>query len=434
LTTAEATGTPAITKDQLAALAALANSDGEAQLNSRGWTGSLTLAADSLRYRLDIASGRFTPAQDQVPGEPSEGVHVVITGTAEHWAGMLSPVPPPGLTDVSGGIFLGMTLEPRPLPSHLLLAVRRVTELLRHLTNGTDPKPQVSRDVRPHGTFDAAQGRYVHLHIDGQDHRLYFEEAGSGIGLLCQHTAGADGRQWRHLLEDERVTSRFRVISYDLPYHGKSLPPNGTAWWANEYRLTRDYLMQVPIALAGVLALNRPVFLGSSVGGMLALDLARFHPESFRAVVSCEGALHAMGDQAPRRTTDGTSVTGSDPAQHAAAMMAFMAPTAPEAYRQETRLHYAQGAPGVFLGDIAYFSGDHDLRGQGHLIDTSTCPVYMLTGEYDFMTMPQSRRAAAEIPGAIFAEMPGLGHFPMSEDPARFIGHLLPVLDAIAAD
>ena len=52
-----------------------------------------------------------------------------------------------------------------------------------------------------------AVGRYVHLDIDGLDYRVYFEEAGEGIPLLLQHTAGADGRQWRHLLED-RTSAR----------------------------------------------------------------------------------------------------------------------------------------------------------------------------------------------------------------------------------
>jgi hypothetical protein len=33
-------------------------------------------------------------------------------------------------------------------------------------------------------------------------HRLYFEEAGYGIPLVCLHMAGADGRQFRHLLAD----------------------------------------------------------------------------------------------------------------------------------------------------------------------------------------------------------------------------------------
>ena len=41
--------------------------------------------------------------------------------------------------------------------------------------------------------FDSATGRYTYLTIDDAEYRLYFEEAGTGeIGLLLQHTAGAD--------------------------------------------------------------------------------------------------------------------------------------------------------------------------------------------------------------------------------------------------
>ena len=73
--------------------------------------------------------------------------------------------------------------------------------------------------------FDATVGRYVYLELDGTEHRVYFEEAGEGIPLLLQHTAGADGRQWRHVLEDAALQKQFRLIAYDLPYHGKSVPP-----------------------------------------------------------------------------------------------------------------------------------------------------------------------------------------------------------------
>ena len=48
--------------------------------------------------------------------------------------------------------------------------------------------------------FDKAVGRYVHLTIDDIEYRVYYEESGSGIPLLLQHTAGCDGRQCRHLL------------------------------------------------------------------------------------------------------------------------------------------------------------------------------------------------------------------------------------------
>jgi pimeloyl-ACP methyl ester carboxylesterase len=166
---------------------------------------------------------------------------------------------------------------------------------------------------------------------------------------------------------------------------------------------------------------------------MLALDLARFHADDFRAVIACEAALYMGGEIKAAPEDAALSMDAdADPALHAASMMSWMGATAPEAYRQETRLHYAQGAPGAFPGDIYYFSTDHDLRDEAHLIDTSRCAVHMLTGEYDFATLPASEVAAKEIPGVTYEVMRGMGHFPMSEDPERFAAYLLPLLDGIA--
>jgi len=41
--------------------------------------------------------------------------------------------------------------------------------------------------------FEPAIGRYLHLDLLGKPHRLYVEEAGTGIPLLCLHTAGSTG-------------------------------------------------------------------------------------------------------------------------------------------------------------------------------------------------------------------------------------------------
>ena len=58
--------------------------------------------------------------------------------------------------------------------------------------------------------FADVTGRYLYVTVDGIEYRVYFEEAGAGIPIVLQHTAGADGRQWRHVLEDEWITSHFR--------------------------------------------------------------------------------------------------------------------------------------------------------------------------------------------------------------------------------
>jgi pimeloyl-ACP methyl ester carboxylesterase len=410
----------------------MAASDGEFQLSAASWTGAIGVAMGPDRWRLDVVEGQVSSPVAGWPDE-ADGAVVTLSAAPDVWRTFLMDPPPAPFGDLFGAGLAGLDLTGTFLTADRHLTVRRFGDLLRFAANGADPSPRPMPSERRHGQHDQAVGRYVHLDLGGVDHRVYYEEAGAGVGLLCQHTAGSDARQWRHVLEEERITDRFRVIAYDLPYHGKSLPPESRAWWAEPYRLTKHFAMAVPVAIAGVLGLGRPVFLGASVGGMLALDLARYHPEVFRAVISCEGGLW-LGQGAERRPDDDApaAILGADPAVHAASMMSWMGATAPEAYRQETRLHYAQGAPGVFPGDLFYFGVDHDLRDEADLIDTSVCPVHLLTGEYDFVTIPASEEAHRRIAGSTYQLMPGLGHFPMSEDPDRFIEFLLPLLDTIA--
>ena len=60
--------------------------------------------------------------------------------------------------------------------------------------------------------FEPAVGRYLRLDIAGTWHRLFVEQAGAGVPLVCLHTAGADSRQIRGLFNDAAILSRFRVV------------------------------------------------------------------------------------------------------------------------------------------------------------------------------------------------------------------------------
>ena len=138
--------------------------------------------------------------------------------------------------------------------------------------------------------FEPITGRYLHLELLGKPHRLYVEEAGQGIPLLCLHTAGSDARQFRGLMNDERITANFRVIAFDMPWHGKSSPPAG--WQEAEYQLTsRDYVRMI-LEVADALELDKPVAMGCSIGGRIVLHLAHEHPERFRALIGLESAAH----------------------------------------------------------------------------------------------------------------------------------------------
>lgn len=277
--------------------------------------------------------------------------------------------------------------------------------------------------------LEAVAGRYMHLDIGGRPHRLYFEEAGAGIPLLCLHTAGADGRQFRALLNDDEITKDYRVIAIDMPWHGKSSPPVG--WEREEYKLTSETYTGMILDVADALELDRPVAMGCSIGGRIVLNLALEYPERFRALIGLQSAAYV------ERYYDAGWLHHAD--VHGGEVCGGLAyglcsPLSPEADKWETVWHYMQGGPGVFTGDLFFYQIEGDIRDRIGKIDTSKCPLYMLTGEYDYSASPADTEMAAErIEGAKVTIMEGLGHFPMSEDPVVFRRYLLPVLDEIRA-
>jgi len=110
-----------------------------------------------------------------------------------------------------------------------------------------------------------------------------------------------------------------------------------------------------------------------------------------------------------------------------------VAPTSPDEYRWETLWHYMQGGPGIFKGDLHFYWLDGDFDDRSPQIDTSACPVYLMSGEYDCSCTPERTMAtASRITGSKATIMAGMGHFPMSENPALFKTYLMPVLDEIA--
>jgi pimeloyl-ACP methyl ester carboxylesterase len=270
-------------------------------------------------------------------------------------------------------------------------------------------------------------GRYAHLELEGREHRLYYEEAGQGIPLLCLHTAGSDGRQYRAVLNDAEVIRRFRVIAFDMPWHGKSSPPPG--WEKEDYRLTTERYTGMVMSVARALQLERPVVMGCSIGGRIVLDLALKHAKALRALIGLQSGAFV------ERYYDASWL--DHPEVHGgracgAVAYGLMSPLSPQPEVWETVWHYMQSGPGVFTGDLYFYQVEGDIRGRIGGIDTSACPLYLLTGEYDYSASPRDSEAvAARVKGAKLTIMKGLGHFPMSEHPEKFLAYLRPVLQEI---
>ena len=105
----------------------------------------------------------------------------------------------------------------------------------------------------------------------------------------------------------------------------------------------------------------------------------------------------------------------------AALVSANISPYAPNSERWNTLWMFMQSGPGVFRGDLSFYTRDESLIGRLGRIDTARTPVHLLVGAYDLTCTPEdAARTARAIPGATIAVMDELGHFPMSEHPAGF--------------
>ncbi len=355
---------------------------------------------------------------------------VTLSASDADWRELLGPTPRPGAQSLSA-----MRRTGHLTVSGDFIAFYQNLMALELLFSHGRTRPTKGPISSGAPTIEPVTGRYLHLDLEGRRHRLYFEEAGQGVPLICLHTAGADGRQYREILNDPEITDRFRVIVFDLPWHGKSSPPDG--FQDEVYELTTDRYVDTVMAVKRALDLDDPVVMGCSIGGRAVLHLALRHGDELRAVIGLQSALYAEnkidGEPDGLRALHRPDLHGGEVA--GALMTGLIAPQSNSADCWETLWHYMQGGPGIFMGDLHYYFVDGDLRnGLVGGIDTTACPVHLLTGEYDTSATPEmTRQLAAEIGATSCKIMKDMGHFPMSENPREFRRYLLPVLDAISA-
>lgn len=389
--------------------------DGELASLSAAATVTFGIRSGGQEARFGFIDGRFT--------ESTATTDFVLIAAPLDWRRFFQAVPPPAYQN-----FFGMRMRVPSAQiegSELAMAqhahlVRRVLELGRQAISGHGEgpaAPPVRSKVHLHSG-------YVRISVGGEPVELFYETAGAGPDVLLLHTAGADSRQYHDLMADTSLTSRCRLIAFDLPGHGRSdlLPgivPGG-------HSLTTEQYATTILAAIEALGLASPIISGSSMGGEICLEMAYRAPDILGGIVACEASDHVPGRKVPWAKHPLVNESLFVPEW----VYGLMAPHSPEHYRRKVWWGYSQGGFGTFAGDIDFYSGDWDGRDRISEIDTARCPVIMMTGEYDYSCTPaMSEATARKIPGAVFWPMPRLGHFPMAENPQLFAEHFTQALD-----
>ena len=257
--------------------------------------------------------------------------------------------------------------------------------------------------------FEPIVGRYVPVIARNASLRVFVEEAGQGVPLICLHTAGADSRQWRHVLNDAEITRRFRVIAFDLPYHGRSTPPGSTGG-CRKYRLTTQGYLDIIRAVWKTLELERPVVMGCSMGGAIIAQ--------GRGRVSERADRHrrAGGDCVCARPLQRLPAPPGDPRRRALRELHLRA----SARRRAPRSRSARtGGTTARAGPASTRATSTTTASTGTRARTSSgstrkrCKVSLLTGEYDYSCTPAMTEAvAAGDSGRAHDDHEGHGAFP----------------------
>jgi pimeloyl-ACP methyl ester carboxylesterase len=282
---------------------------------------------------------------------------------------------------------------------------------------------QVESKMPPRGKF---------IDVDGV--RLHYVDKGSGPVLLLIHGLGGQMLNFTHSLVG-RLARDYRVIVLDRPGSGYSLRPDETlAPLAAQARIIGRFCQ--------ALGLERPVVVGHSLGGAIALALALDHPDQVGALALIAPVTHqpesvpppfdglAIGSPLIRRLVAWTVATPVAIANRERALTILFSPQ-PVADDFATRGGGLLSLrPRAFIGASAdVTAAEHDLPGLIARYKDLTTPIGILYGTEDRILDPalHAQGFVTKVAGTDLELIEGAGHMLLissADQTAAFVGRV----------
>lgn len=235
----------------------------------------------------------------------------------------------------------------------------------------------------------------------------------NGLPLVFANSLGTDYRIWDKVIA--RLPAGLKILRYDMRGHGLSDAPGG------EYPMS-DLVADAAL-LMDAMNMRDAVFVGLSIGGVVAQGLAVERPDLVRAVVLSNTAAKIGTEQTWGERIAAVRANGIESIADNVMKLWFSR----EFHREHADelagwRHMLTRTPiDGYLGCCAAIA-HIDLRASTPSIRQ---PVLAIGGDADGSTPPDLVRETAEmIPGARFELIHGAGHIPCVEQPEAMATHL----------
>jgi len=258
------------------------------------------------------------------------------------------------------------------------------------------------------GMIETPQGA-VHVVEDGDP---------AGAPIVFAGALGTDLTIWDAVVR--ALPGRFRAIRYDLRGHGGSDCPEGPYSMGG---MVRD-----AEAVLDALSVREAVFVGLSVGGMIAQGLAVKRMDQVRALV-LSGTAPKIGTKAGwQARIDAVRAGGMAAVSDDLMGRWFSRRFRAEGGDDPIRAMVERQDPAGYVGVCAAIAGTDFITPTSGL----RLPTLVMAGSEDRATPPDLVRDLADlIPGSQFALFRGAGHLPCVDSPGVFAEKLTQFLIAI---
>lgn len=272
--------------------------------------------------------------------------------------------------------------------------------------------------------------RTQHARIDGRPVR--YHEAGEGRAAILLHAFPLNADQWQPQL-NQTVPGR-RLIAPDL--RGLGDPAAGAGGDDSLDDVTMATHARDVIALMDHLRLERAVACGLSMGGYVALALAKEAPRRLDGLVLAD-TRSTPDDEAGRAARDAMIALAWEEGPHAIAeamLPKLLGVTSrlqrPELTEVVRDLILRNTSAGIASAVRAMKLREDTTRWLAQV----ACPVLVACGAEDVLTPPAASEAMARaLPAAELVILPGAGHLSNLESPAAFSAALAGFLDGLPA-